>query len=62
MSALGAAAHGAVAAGLAESAQSWLADFDYGEVSQPASESLVEQYRSAYGRYKLWAARIAAQK
>lgn len=60
MSALGAAAHAAVAAGLAENAQSWLADFDYGESSQPPSDSLAEPYRSAYDRYKLWAARIAA--
>lgn len=60
MSALGAAAHAAVASGLAENAQSWLADFDYGEISQPASDSLVEPVRSAYDRFKLWAARITA--
>ncbi len=60
MSALGAAAHAAVASGLAENAQSWLADFDYGEISQPASDSLAEPYRSAYDRYKMWAARITA--
>ncbi|MCY4466875.1 MAG: FGGY family carbohydrate kinase [Chloroflexi bacterium] len=60
MSALGAAAHAAVACELAENAQSWLADFDYGEIQQPASDSLAEPYRSAYDRYKMWAARITA--
>ncbi len=60
MSALGAAAHAAVAAGLAENAQSWLVNFDYGVLSQPANDSLAQQYRSAYARYKLWAARISA--
>lgn len=60
MSALGAAAHAAVASGWAENAQSWLADFDYGEIREPASDSLAEPYRSAYERYKLWAAHIAA--
>ncbi|MCY4146156.1 MAG: FGGY family carbohydrate kinase [Chloroflexi bacterium] len=60
MSALGAAAHAAVAAGSAENAQSWLADFDYGEISQLASDTRAEPYRSAYDRYKLWAARITA--
>ncbi len=60
MSALGAAAHAAVASGLAENAQSWLADFDYGEIRGAAKDSLAEPYRSAYDRYKLWAAHIAA--
>lgn len=60
MSALGAAAHGATAAGLAGDAGSWLADFDYGAGSQAASSTLIDQYAATYTRYKMWAARIAA--
>ena len=57
MSALGAAAHAAVAAGLAADAQSWLADFDYGESTQMADDGLAAQYEAMYERFKLWAAR-----
>ena len=60
MSALGAAAHGAVACGLADDAGAWLADFDYGEVAQTADESLVAEYDRMYARYKEWAGRIGA--
>ncbi len=60
MSALGAAAHGVVAAGLAPNARTWLADFDYGETSLAASPALRERYAAAYERYKEWAARVTS--
>ena len=59
MSALGAAAHAAVAAGLAPDARAWLADFDYGERVATAALALQEQYAGGFERYKAWAARIA---
>lgn len=58
MSALGAAAHAAVAGSLAPDAQTWLADFDYGEKRATAKLSLQEQYASGFERYKAWAERI----
>ena len=60
MSALGAAAHGAVAAGFAPDARAWLARFDYGEVAAQASPALRERYAATYARYKHWAARITS--
>ena len=60
MSALGAAAHAAVAAGLAPDASDWLSDFDYGESSQEANAALQEQYLIGFQRYKEWAERIAS--
>ena len=60
MSALGAAAHAAAAAGAAPDARTWLADFDYGERSATADPALHEQYAAGYERYQRWAERIAA--
>ncbi len=60
MSALGAAAHGAVAAALAPDARNWLANFDYGEGCQDPIAAHAEQYAQTYARYKNWAGRIAA--
>ena len=57
MSALGAAAHAAVAAGLADNAGDWLANFDYGESTQMADDGLAAQYEAMYERFKMWAAR-----
>ena len=57
MSALGAAAHAAVAAGLADNAGDWLANFDYGESTQMADDGLAVQYEAMYERFKMWAAR-----
>lgn len=61
MSALGAAAHGAVAAGLAADARQWLANFDYGEESEPAQPALAARYASGYERFQAWAQRIASR-
>ncbi len=60
MSALGAAAHAAVAARLAADARGWLADFDYGERQQPPDAAQTARYAEIYARYKLWAGKIAA--
>ncbi len=60
MSALGAAAHGLVAAGLAPDARTWLAEFDYGEGHAKESPALRERYTVTYERYKKWAARITS--
>ena len=60
MSALGAAAHGVVAAGLAPDARTWLAEFDYGEGRAKESPALRERYTVTYKRYKKWAARITS--
>lgn len=60
MSALGAAAHGLVAAGLAPDARTWLAEFDYGEGRAASSPALRERYTVTYERYKKWAARITS--
>ena len=59
MSALGAAAHAAVAAGISGDAQTFLADFDYGEIAVSATPALQEQYAASYERYRWWAERIA---
>ena len=61
MSALGAAAHAAVAAGIRSDAQSFLADFDYGEITVTATPALQAQYAASYERYKVWAERIAGR-
>ncbi|MCY4072852.1 MAG: FGGY family carbohydrate kinase [Chloroflexi bacterium] len=60
MSALGAAAHGVVAAGLAPDARAWLAEFDYGEGRAASSPAFRERYTVTYERYKEWAARITS--
>ncbi len=59
MSALGAAAHAAVAGGINSDARAFLADFDYGEITVKATPALQEQYTASYERYKVWAERIA---
>ena len=59
MSALGAAAHAAVAAGVTPDAQTWLAGFDYGEGAQSADGELAAQYDAMYARFKAWAGRVA---
>ncbi len=59
MSALGAAAHATVAAGLTSDAQSWLANFDYGERAQTVDDELVTRYNENYDRFKIWAAHVA---
>ena len=60
MSALGAAAHAAVAAGISPDAAAFLADFDYGETSLAPDRDLRAQYDESYARFKRWAGRIAA--
>ena len=60
MSALGAAAHGVVAAGLAPDARVWLADFDYGEAHAAVSPAFRDRYRDTYERFKAWAARVTS--
>ncbi len=57
-SALGAAAHAAVAAGLSEDAAAFLADFDYGELTAAPDAALRSHYEALYQRYKSWALRI----
>ena len=59
LSALGAAAHGAVAAGLADDAEAWLAGFDYGERAQDANAESADMYSRIYERYKRFASRVA---
>ena len=59
MSALGAAAHGAVAAGLYADAGAFLAQFDYGETSPDARPELQAHYEAVYARFQQWAQRIA---
>lgn len=61
MSALGAAAHAAVAAGIRNDARAFLAGFDYGEITVKATPALQEQYAASYERYKMWAERIAGR-
>ena len=61
MSALGAAAHAAVAAGLSASAAAFLAEFDYGELTPDPNPDLQAQYAHVYERYKMWADRIAGE-
>ena len=58
MSALGAAAHAAVAAGFSEDAAAFLADFDYGELTAAPDRTLQPHYEALYQRYKSWALRI----
>ena len=60
MSALGAAAHAAVAADLADDAGSWLARFDYGESAETADENLLKTYADMHQRYKSFARRVTA--
>ena len=60
MSALGAGAHGAVAAGLTPDARTWLAKFGYGEDKAASSPALRERYAVTYARYKEWAAGVTA--
>ena len=60
MSAMGAAAHAAVAAGLSPDAAAFLADFDYGELTASVEPALQSQYEAVFKRYKSWAQRIAS--
>ena len=60
MSALGAAAHAAVAADLSEDAAAFLADFDYGELTSAPDAALQPHYEAVYQRYKSWALRITS--
>lgn len=59
MSALGAAAHAAVAAGIRGDASEFLADFDYGETILTPDPALQSQYEAVYERFQEWAGRIA---
>ncbi len=59
MSALGAVAHAAVAAGISADAGAFLADFDYGELTVSPDAALQSHYEAVYERYKTWAQRIA---
>lgn len=60
MSALGAAAHAAVAAGISDDARSFLSDFDYGETTLQSHPALKAQYEETFLRFKEWADRITA--
>ena len=60
MSALGAVANAAVAAGISEDAAAFLDEFDYGEATPAPDPYLQAHYESAYDRFKKWADRIAA--
>lgn len=60
MSALGAVAHAAVAAGLSASAGEFLAEFDYGESTPEADAGLSAAYEKSYARFKAWADLISA--
>ncbi len=59
MSALGAAAHAAVAARFYDDVGKFLADFDYGETTATADAGLRARYEDTYQRYQQWAGRIA---
>ncbi len=61
MSALGAAAHAAVAAGISADASAFLADFDYGEISHPPDPAMQARYDETYAQFKRWAGRITAE-
>ena len=58
MSALGAATHAAVAAGIKPDAAAFLAGFDYGELKASPDRALSAHYEGVYQRYKDWARRI----
>ena len=58
MSALGAAAHAAVAVGISADAAAFLADFDYGEITPAPNPLMQARYAGTYARYKEWADRI----
>ena len=58
MSALGAAAHAAVAADLAHDARSWLARFSYGESETESDAGAAAVYARLYERYVQWADRV----
>ena len=58
MSALGAVAHAAVAAGLSADAADFLDNFDYGELTAAPDPALRSYYEAVYQRYKQWALRI----
>lgn len=60
MSALGAAAHAAVAAGMYASAEAFLADFEYGEVRPTAEPAMRASYDETYAQFRRWAGRITA--
>ncbi len=60
MSALGAVAHAAMAAGVSPSASDFLANFDYGESSPAADADLAAEYEGSYARFKQWADHTAA--
>ncbi len=60
MSALGAVAHAAVAAGLSPGAHDFLADFDYGESTHEAAPALQAQYERLYAVFKRWADQVAS--
>ncbi len=60
MSALGAVAHAAVAAGISASAGDFLAEFKYGEITSAAEPSLKARYERLYAVFKRWADYVAA--
>ena len=60
MSALGAVANAAHAAGISADAGSFLADFDYGELTVSPDAALQSHYEAVYERYLAWARRITA--
>ena len=60
MSALGAVAHAAVAAGISPDASNFLANFDYGESMPAADADLTAEYEKSYARFKDWADHTAS--